>query len=130
MSYDGIAIRDAMERLNRLSDGWYLPQVQRQYVWGAHARVERGFESKIQFVELELTGCRLFSKSISIPNELLVGEDKDMKERLKNSAHGCQPNSAGRCCAIRGRRLAGFISLSSRSVPGTMGDSRDTQRRL
>lgn len=49
------------------------------------ARVERVFESKIQFVELELTGYRLSSKSISIPNELLVGEDKDLKERLKNS---------------------------------------------
>ena len=35
MSYDGIAIREAMERLNNLSDGWYLPQVQRQYVWGS-----------------------------------------------------------------------------------------------
>lgn len=49
------------------------------------ARVERVFESKIQFVELELTGYRLSSKSITIPNELLVGEDKELKERLKNS---------------------------------------------
>lgn len=49
------------------------------------ARVERVFESKIQFVELELTGYRLSSKSISIPNELLVGEDKELKERLKNN---------------------------------------------
>ena len=33
------------------------------------ARVERVFESKIQFVELELTGYRLSIKSINIPND-------------------------------------------------------------
>jgi|GEM_PF-421594 len=49
------------------------------------ARVERVFESKIQFVELELTGYRLSSRSINIPNDLLVGEDKALKDRLKNS---------------------------------------------
>ncbi len=49
------------------------------------ARVERVFESKIQFVELELTGYRLSIKSINIPNDLLVGEDKTLKDRLKNS---------------------------------------------
>lgn len=38
MSYDGIAIREAMERLNNLSDGWYFPQVQRQYVRGQSAK--------------------------------------------------------------------------------------------
>jgi len=34
MSYSGISVRDAMERLNCLNNGWYLPQIQRQYVWG------------------------------------------------------------------------------------------------
>lgn len=38
MSYDGIAIREAMEWLNNLSDGWYLPQVQRHYVCGQSAK--------------------------------------------------------------------------------------------
>ncbi|SCY13964.1 hypothetical protein SAMN05216308_104230 [Nitrosospira sp. Nsp13] len=49
------------------------------------ARVERIFESKIQFVELELTGYRLSSKKVSIPNDLLVGEDSGLKDRLKNN---------------------------------------------
>ncbi len=49
------------------------------------ARIERVYESKIQFVELELTGYRLSSKRVSIPNDLLLGEDKAFKERLKNS---------------------------------------------
>jgi len=35
MSYLGISIREAMEKINNFSNGWYLPQVQRQYVWGA-----------------------------------------------------------------------------------------------
>lgn len=49
------------------------------------ARIERVFESKIQFVELELTGYRLSTKKVNIPNDLLVGEDAGFKERLKNS---------------------------------------------
>lgn len=49
------------------------------------ARIERVFESKIQFVEIELTGYRLSSKKVSVPNDLLVGEDSTLKQKLKNS---------------------------------------------
>ncbi|WPC04717.1 hypothetical protein SBP02_18470 [Pseudomonas benzenivorans] len=49
------------------------------------ARVERVYHSKIQFVELEVTGYRLSSKKITIPNDLLVGDDKALNEKLKNS---------------------------------------------
>lgn len=49
------------------------------------ARIERVYESKIQFVELELTGYRLSAKRVNIPNDLLLGEEKAFKERLKNS---------------------------------------------
>lgn len=49
------------------------------------ARIERVYESKIQFVELEVTGYRLSSKKVSVPNDLLVGEDSALKEKLKNS---------------------------------------------
>jgi hypothetical protein len=48
------------------------------------ARSERIFESKIQFVELEVTGYRLSTKKVSIPNDLLLGEDSTLKEKLKN----------------------------------------------
>lgn len=40
MSYAGISVREAMEKLNNLNSGWYLPQVQRQYVWGARYESE------------------------------------------------------------------------------------------
>jgi len=40
MSYLGISIREAMEKINSLNNGWYLPQVQRQYVWGARYESE------------------------------------------------------------------------------------------
>jgi len=40
MSYSGVSIREAMEKINSLSNGWYLPQVQRQYVWGARYESE------------------------------------------------------------------------------------------
>lgn len=34
MSYDGITIRRVLERINQSPGGWFLPQIQRQYVWG------------------------------------------------------------------------------------------------
>ncbi|OUL92940.1 hypothetical protein [Paraburkholderia hospita] len=49
------------------------------------ARIERVYESKIQFDELELTGYRLSAKRVNIPNDLLVGEERTFKERLRNS---------------------------------------------
>jgi hypothetical protein len=35
MSYSGISVREAMEKLNIPNGGWHLPYIQRQYVWGA-----------------------------------------------------------------------------------------------
>ncbi|KPK53816.1 MAG: hypothetical protein AMS22_06845, partial [Thiotrichales bacterium SG8_50] len=40
MSYVPISVREAMEKLNVPNGGWYLPQVQRQYVWGARYESE------------------------------------------------------------------------------------------
>jgi hypothetical protein len=40
MSYAGISIQEAMAKLNHVASGWYLPQVQRQYVWGARYESE------------------------------------------------------------------------------------------
>ena len=38
MSYTGIAIRDAMEKIN---NEWFLPAIQRPYVWGSRYNSER-----------------------------------------------------------------------------------------
>jgi len=40
MSYAGISVREALDKLNAPNNGWYLPQVQRQYVWGARHESE------------------------------------------------------------------------------------------
>lgn len=40
MSYTGISIREALDKLNAPNNGWFLPQVQRQYVWGARHESE------------------------------------------------------------------------------------------
>lgn len=40
MSYEGISIRDALDNINRNHGGWFLPQVQRQYVWGVRDESE------------------------------------------------------------------------------------------
>lgn len=34
MSYQGISIREVLNKINATTNGWFLPQVQRQYVWG------------------------------------------------------------------------------------------------
>lgn len=34
MSYQGISVREALDKINAPNNGWFLPQVQRQYVWG------------------------------------------------------------------------------------------------
>ena len=34
-NYEGISIREAMERINARNNGWFLPSIQRQYVWGS-----------------------------------------------------------------------------------------------
>ncbi|MBM0108593.1 DUF262 domain-containing protein [Steroidobacter sp. S1-65] len=40
MSYTGISVREALERINSPIGGWYLPEVQRQYVWGSRDESE------------------------------------------------------------------------------------------
>jgi len=36
----GISVREALEKLNSPNGGWYLPEVQRQYVWGSRDESE------------------------------------------------------------------------------------------
>lgn len=49
------------------------------------ARVERVFSSALQYVELEITGYKLSTRRVSIPNDLLIGEDRELDKRLKNT---------------------------------------------
>ena len=35
MSYLGISIKEAMQNINNLHNGWFLPAIQRPYVWGS-----------------------------------------------------------------------------------------------
>ena len=49
------------------------------------ARVERVYSSKLQYVDFEVTGYRLASRRIQIPTDLLVGSEKTLEARLRNS---------------------------------------------
>lgn len=40
MSYLGISVREALAKLNAPNNGWFLPQIQRQYVWGVRHESE------------------------------------------------------------------------------------------
>jgi hypothetical protein len=41
MSYQGISIKEVMERINNEESGWYLPTIQRPYVWGDRHESEK-----------------------------------------------------------------------------------------
>jgi len=41
MSYLGISVKEAISRINSDTNGWYLPAVQRPYVWGSRYENER-----------------------------------------------------------------------------------------
>lgn len=49
------------------------------------ARIERVYSAKLQYVEFEVSNYKLASKKVSIPNDLLVGDDATLNARLKNS---------------------------------------------
>ena len=49
------------------------------------SRAERVFNSKLQYVDFEVSGYRLSSRRVPIPNDLLVGNDKTLNQRLRNN---------------------------------------------
>lgn len=49
------------------------------------ARVERVFNSKLQYVELEITGYKLSARQVTLPSDLLIGDDPELEKRLRNS---------------------------------------------
>jgi len=49
------------------------------------ARTERVYNSKLQYVEFEVTGYKLTARRVQIPTDLLVGTDKTLEARLRNS---------------------------------------------
>lgn len=49
------------------------------------ARIERVYSSKLQYVDFEVNGYRLTTRRVQVPNDLLVGNDKTLETRLRNS---------------------------------------------
>lgn len=49
------------------------------------SRIERVYSSKLQYVEFEVVGYRLSSRRAKIPNDLLIGNDEVLEQRLQNS---------------------------------------------
>ena len=49
------------------------------------ARLERVFNSKLQYVELKVTSYKLSARRVPLPNDLLIGDDPKLEERLRNS---------------------------------------------
>lgn len=49
------------------------------------SRAERVFNSKLQYVDFEVSGYKLSSRRRPIPNDLLVGDDETLEQRLRNT---------------------------------------------
>lgn len=49
------------------------------------ARTERVYNTKLQYVEFEVTGYKLAARRVQIPTDLLVGTDKALEARLRNT---------------------------------------------
>jgi hypothetical protein len=49
------------------------------------ARIERVFSLRLQYVEFEVTGYKLSARRVRIPNDLLLGDDPALRERLRNT---------------------------------------------
>jgi uncharacterized protein with ParB-like and HNH nuclease domain len=41
MSYSGISVKDAIGKINNDNNGWFLPAIQRPYVWGGRHESEQ-----------------------------------------------------------------------------------------
>lgn len=76
MSYAGISVREALDKLNAPNNGWFLPQVQRQYVWGARHESEDYvcllLDSLIK--RYPIGGVVLWETSQKVPYRRFVGD--------------------------------------------------------
>lgn len=76
MSYTGISVREAMERINKPNGGWYLPEVQRQYVWGARDESEDHvcllLDSLLR--KYPIGGIVLWETKVAVPFREFVGD--------------------------------------------------------
>lgn len=67
--YTSISIKEALEKINNDSDGWFLPKIQRKYVWGSRYEGEKYicklFDSIIR--EYPIGGIILWKTNEKIP---------------------------------------------------------------
>ena len=49
------------------------------------ARTERVYNTKLQYVEFEVTGYKLAARRVQIPTDLLLGTEKTLEARLRNT---------------------------------------------
>ncbi|MFA5757899.1 MAG: DUF262 domain-containing protein, partial [Clostridia bacterium] len=84
MSFQSISVREAIENINSDNNGWFLPYVQRQYVWGNRYESEKYL-------------CRLFDsilKGYPIGTLLVWNTEKEIpyREFLTNYIDGATQN--------------------------------------
>lgn len=76
MSYLGISVREALDRINHPNNGWFLPQVQRQYVWGKRHESEDYvcllLDSILQ--GYPIGGVVLWETTTSVPHREFLGD--------------------------------------------------------
>lgn len=72
MSFQTISVKEAMDRINATNNGWFLPAVQRPYVWGSRHESEKYI-------------CKLFDsllRGYPIGTLIIWNSDKEIPYRL------------------------------------------------
>lgn len=75
-NYESVSIREAMERINCINDGWFLPNIQRQYVWGSRDSSEEYICLLLDSIlkGYPIGGLVLWETSESIPFREFLGD--------------------------------------------------------
>lgn len=82
------------------------------------SRKVRVFNSKVEFVELEVHGCQIHRRRVRLPNELVLSvEDRDARDRIRAAYRVIEDASLSGAKEIE-RRVAELRKAYLRSIPG------------
>ena len=88
MSYESLSVKEAVNKVNANTNGWFLPYIQRPYVWGSRYESEKYicklFDSILR--GYPIGGLIVWNSSISIPhrefmNDYIDGDTAKLVEK-------------------------------------------------
>lgn len=93
MSYQAVSIKEAMNKINATTNGWFLPQIQRPYVWGGRHGSESYVCSLFDSIlkGYPIGGLVVWETEARVPHrEFLTNYDPLSKQRMVQEGRwGC-----------------------------------------